>query len=76
MKISFLALCTSASGVTLTVEAGATVKGDYKGSNVAALVVTRGGKIEAKGTQDEPIVFTSSSPDPRSGDWGGMVLCG
>lgn len=64
------------SGVTLTVEAGATVKGDYKGSNVAALVVTRGGKIEAKGTQDEPIVFTSSSPDPRSGDWGGIVLCG
>ncbi|MBX3253113.1 MAG: hypothetical protein KF862_03140 [Chitinophagaceae bacterium] len=64
------------SGVTLTVEAGATVKGDYRGSNVAALVITRGAKVEAKGTQDEPIVFTSSSPDPRSGDWGGIVLCG
>lgn len=65
-----------ANGATLTVEAGATVKGDYKGANVAALVITRGSKIEAKGTQDEPIVFTSSSPDPRSGDWGGIVLCG
>ncbi|MFT3948616.1 MAG: hypothetical protein QM763_16755 [Agriterribacter sp.] len=65
-----------ADGATLTVEAGATVKGDYKGTNVAALVITRGSKIEAKGTQDEPIVFTSSSPDPRSGDWGGIVLCG
>ncbi|MFT3749854.1 MAG: hypothetical protein QM768_16140 [Agriterribacter sp.] len=65
-----------ADGATLTVEAGATVKGDYKGTNVAALVITRGSKIEAKGTQDEPIIFTSSSPDPRSGDWGGIVLCG
>ncbi|MCC6289337.1 MAG: hypothetical protein IT249_15770 [Chitinophagaceae bacterium] len=65
-----------ADGATLTVEAGATVKGDYKGTNVAALVITRSSKIEAKGTQDEPIVFTSSSPDPRSGDWGGIVLCG
>ena len=65
-----------ANGATLTVEPGAVVKGDYKGANVAALVITRGAKIEAKGTQDEPIVFTSSSPDPRSGDWGGIVLCG
>lgn len=64
------------NGVTLTVEAGAIVKGDYKGSNVAALVITRGAKIDAKGTQDNPIVFTSSSPDPRPGDWGGIVICG
>ena len=64
------------SGVTLTVEPGAVIKGDYKGANVAALIICRGGKIDAKGTQDEPIVFTSSSPDPRSGDWGGIVICG
>lgn len=64
------------AGKTLTVEAGATVKGDYKGTNVAALVICRDAKIEAKGTQDEPIVFTSSSPDARSGDWGGIIICG
>lgn len=64
------------SGVTLTIEAGAVVKGDYKGANVAALIICRGGKIDARGTQDEPIVFTSASPDPRSGDWGGIVICG
>lgn len=63
-------------GVTLTVEAGAVVKGDYKGTNVAALIIGRGAKLIAQGTQDLPIVFTSSSPDPRSGDWGGIVLCG
>ena len=64
------------SGVTLTVQKGAVVKGSYAGSDVAALIVTRGGKIVAEGTADEPIIFTSSSPNPQSGDWGGIVLCG
>jgi hypothetical protein len=43
---------------------------------VAALTITRGAKIVANGTQDNPIVFTSASPVPRSGDWGGLVICG
>jgi hypothetical protein len=60
----------------LTIQPGVTVKGDYTGSNVAALVITRGAKIIADGTQDKPIVFTSNSPTPRSGDWGGIVICG
>lgn len=64
------------NGVTLTVEKGATVKGPYSGSDVAVLVVARGGKLIAEGTQNDPIVFTSSSPTPRSGDWGGIILCG
>lgn len=64
------------NGVTLTIEKGATVKGIYSGADVATLVVSRGGKIMAEGTQDAPIVFTSSSPNPASGDWGGIVLCG
>ncbi|HMR84602.1 MAG TPA: hypothetical protein PKE30_15770 [Niabella sp.] len=64
------------SGATLTIEKGATVKGNYTGSDVAVLVVTRGAKIIADGTQEEPIIFTTSSPSPQSGDWGGIVLCG
>lgn len=64
------------NGVTLTVEKGATVKGAYSGSDVAVLIIARGGKLIAEGTQEEPIVFTSSSPTPQSGDWGGIVLCG
>ena len=62
-------------GVTLTIEAGAKVQGK-SGSNVSALVITRGAKIIAKGTAEKPIVFTSSSPNPQSGDWGGIVICG
>jgi hypothetical protein len=43
---------------------------------VAALIITRGSKIIAKGSATEPIIFTSASPNPQSGDWGGIVLCG
>lgn len=65
-----------ASGVTLTVEQGAKVQGKYSGSDVSALVIARGGKIVAKGTVESPIVFTSASANPQSGDWGGIVICG
>lgn len=64
------------NNATMKVEPGVTVKGDYQGANVAALVITRGAKLVADATQDNPIVFTSNSPVPRSGDWGGIVLLG
>lgn len=64
------------NNATMKVEPGVTVKGDYQGTNVAALIITRGAKLVADATQDNPIVFTSNSPVPRSGDWGGIVLCG
>lgn len=61
---------------TMTIEPGTVIKGSYSGSDVAALVITRGSKIVAQGTTDEPIVFTSASPNPQSGDWGGIIICG
>lgn len=61
---------------TMTVEAGTVIKGSFSGSDVAALIITRGSKIVAQGTAAEPIIFTSASPNPQSGDWGGIVLCG
>ncbi len=61
---------------TMTIEPGTTIKGSYSGTDVAALVITRGSKIIAPGTANEPIVFTSLSPNPQSGDWGGIVICG
>ena len=62
-------------GVTVTVEAGATVQGK-SGTDVAALVICRGAKLVAKGTSEKPIVFTSAAANPQSGDWGGIVLLG
>ncbi len=61
---------------TMTIEPGTVIKGSFTGSSVAVLVITRGAKIVAAGTASEPIVFTSASPNPQSGDWGGIVLCG
>jgi hypothetical protein len=62
-------------GVTLTVEEGAKVQGKY-GANVGALVICRGAKIIARGTAEKPIIFTSASLNPQSGDWGGIVMLG
>src|SRR5688572_13408250 len=61
---------------TMTIEAGTVIKGSFSGADVAALIITRGSKIMASGTATEPIVFTSLSPNPQSGDWGGLVICG
>jgi hypothetical protein len=61
---------------TMTIEPGTVIKGAFSGADVAFLVITRGSKINAIGTPTEPIVFTSSSPNPQSGDWAGLVICG
>ena len=62
------------NGATLTIEAGTTIKGDKltKGT----LIVTRGSKIIADGTADQPIVFTSNESAPTYGDWGGIIILG
>ncbi|MEO8180056.1 MAG: hypothetical protein ABI895_14575 [Deltaproteobacteria bacterium] len=60
---------------TLTIEPGTLVKGAGVGT---ALVVTRGSRLVANGTKEEPIVFTSgvSAGLRNAGDWGGVVLLG
>ncbi len=61
---------------TMTIEPGTVIKGGYSGSDVGALIITRGSKLMAEGSVDDPIVFTSASPNPQSGDWGGIILLG
>jgi len=61
---------------TITIEPGTVIKGSFTGSDVGALIITRGSKIMAQGTATEPIIFTSASPNPQSGDWGGLVILG
>lgn len=64
------------SGVTLTIEAGTVIKGDK--ASKGTLVVTRGGKLDAQGTVDKPIIFTSNQDAGarREADWGGVILLG
>lgn len=61
-------------GVTLTIEPGVEVWGQEG----AALVITRGSKIDANGQSNAPIVFTSGAlPGEREpGQWGGVLLLG
>ena len=64
------------NNVTLTIEPGTIIKGD-KGTK-GALIITRGAKINATGTVDKPIVFTSAiaAGGRSAGDWGGLILLG
>ncbi|WP_119394569.1 hypothetical protein [Salinibius halmophilus] len=61
-------------GSTLTIEAGTTIKGE----SGSALVVANGARLQATGSIESPIVFTSSqTPGSRAaGDWGGLVMLG
>ncbi|MDP5139241.1 MAG: hypothetical protein NWP83_02080, partial [Spirosomaceae bacterium] len=48
-------------GVTLTIQEGTIIKGNAgEGSLASALIVARGGKINAKGTAARPIIFTAA----------------
>lgn len=64
-----------ADGTTFTIPAGMTIKAAPVGVN-AYIAVLQGGQLIADGTADAPIVFTSDSASPGSGDWGGIVMCG
>lgn len=63
-------------GSTLTIPAGTIIKGDK--ASKATLVIERGGKIMAQGSETNPVVFTSDQPKGQRnyGDWGGIILCG
>jgi hypothetical protein len=48
------------SGATLTIEPGTIIKGEAgAGASATALIVARGGKLNAAGTATKPIIFTS-----------------
>ena len=51
---------TVENGITLTIEPGTIIKGQAgTGSNATALLIARGGKLIAEGTETSPIIFTS-----------------
>lgn len=61
---------------TLNIQAGTTVVGEA--GSVGTLIVERGGRLNAIGTAEQPIVFTSDQPvgERARGDWGGIILNG
>ena len=76
--------CFVNEGQTLTIEPGTVIKGmPGQGAAAAALIVARGGKIDAEGSANHPIIFTYEG-DPLDGSedimtrgqWGGVILLG
>jgi hypothetical protein len=65
------------SGATLTIPPGTRLVGDSTVPG-SLLMIARGARIDARGTEQLPIVFTSQRPAGRRapGDWGGLVLVG
>ncbi|WP_236252744.1 right-handed parallel beta-helix repeat-containing protein [Echinicola sp. 20G] len=78
-------------GVTLTIEPGVIIKGEAgSGANATALVIARGAKIDAQGTAESPIIFTSIADEivpgeiyhedglspEQNGLWGGLLILG
>lgn len=78
------------SGATLTINPGTIIKGSSgTGSLASALIVARGGTLNANGTASEPIIFTSTADNITCGQtagtnldqddrglWGGLIVLG
>ena len=66
------------TNIVLTIEPGVILAG----LDASYLNVNRGNQIQANGTTDRPIIFTSQqnirgeNTDSSSGDWGGLILNG
>ncbi len=71
-------------GQTLRIEPGTIIKAKPgQATEASALIVTRGARIIAEGTPEEPIIFTvegddlaGSVPYEARGLWGGVILLG
>ncbi|WP_232798013.1 hypothetical protein [Salinibacter altiplanensis] len=74
-------------GETLNIEPGTVVQGlPGSGENASALIVARGGQINADGERDDgsidPIIFTAEGDEGEGlgrgirGQWGGVILLG
>ncbi len=71
-------------GQVLTIEAGTVIRSKTgQGAAASALIVARGGRVVAKGTSSEPIIFTvegddleGSVPPEAKGLWGGLIILG
>ncbi|WP_246050187.1 T9SS type A sorting domain-containing protein [Neolewinella litorea] len=78
------------AGATLNIEAGTVIRGlggpdVTTGDNTSALIISQGAQIFARGTAEQPIIFTASDDDVTDpfdydiidrGEWGGLIILG
>jgi hypothetical protein len=60
--------------VTLSIEPGTLILGDFKSK--ASLIISNSAKIIAEGTLTDPIIFSSNRDIKKNGDWGGIFILG
>lgn len=62
----------------LTIDPGVVIKGQAGSANPAAIILLPGARISARGTQSNPIIFTSTNPvgSRAAADSGGLMLNG
>ena len=66
---------TVTDGATLEIPAGTKIKAAKGFGNY--IIVAQGGKINAKGTADKPIIFTADNEEnATTGYWGGLIING
>ena len=61
-------------GGILVIPAGMTIKAREGFENF--ILVERGGKLYANGTEDAPVTFTADASDATAGYWGGIIING
>mmetsp|Transcript_39176 Transcript_39176/g.122556 ORF Transcript_39176/g.122556 Transcript_39176/m.122556 type:complete len:1287 (-) Transcript_39176:462-4322(-) len=73
------------AGASITIQAGATIEAPETSLNSSvppALIIEQGGYIDARGTAENPITFTTSHGVTEgdeisfAGSWGGVIICG
>lgn len=64
------------NNAVLTIEPGVIVRGDK--NTQGTLIITKGAKIIAAGTSNNPVIFTSgeAAGSRAEGDWGGVLIAG
>ena len=68
-------------GATLTIEAGTLVASTPTANGSGSLAVTRGAKIFVNGTEDAPVIMTSTNDDletwrEAANEWGNLTIMG
>ncbi len=70
-------ILTVAMGVTLEIRPGTVVRFtrfDSNSDQIGEHEIFIQGRLLARGTAEEPILFTSAAQDPRPGDWGALNM--
>ena len=65
---------TVPAGATLEIPAGTTTKANQGFDKY--ILVAQGGRLNARGTADNPVVFTANADNAEPGYWGGVIING